>query len=115
MIFGGYRSVWLLTMFDLPVVTKQQRKEYAKFRKFLLGDGYVFMQYSVYGRHCPSEERAEVHVARLRAHLPPQGEVRVLKFTDKQFERMLRFYGPMKKKPEKPPEQLTLFQISPQS
>ncbi len=63
------------------------------FRKALLRDGFTQMQYSVYARHCPSKENAEVHVLRIERHLPPDGEVRVVTITDKQFERMQIFWG----------------------
>ena len=47
-IVSGYRFVWVITLFDLPVDTRQGRKEYAPFRKFLLKDGFLRMQFSVY-------------------------------------------------------------------
>lgn len=106
---SSYRSMWLVTMFDLPVDTKMARRHYAKFRKFLLEDGFMMLQFSVYGRHCPSEENAEVHCRRVRANLPPDGEVRLLSVTDRQFERMQIFYGKMRRKPEQTSAQLTLF------
>lgn len=96
-------------MFDLPTDTKQARRDYALFRKHLLSDGFMMMQYSVYMRHCPSRENAEVHIGRLKAYLPPDGEVRVITITDKQFERMLIFLGKMRKPPEDAPRQLDLF------
>ena len=101
--------MWVLTMFDLPVDTKKARKAYAEFRKKLLQDGFTRMQYSVYVRHCPSEENAAVHMARVERTVPPDGEVRILVFTDKQFERMRIFWGKMRKPPAPPPQQLELF------
>lgn len=109
MFISGYRCMWVLAMFDLPTDTKRARREYTLFRKFLLQDGFTQMQYSVYARHCPSKENAEVHMKRIGAHTPPDGEVRVLTFTDKQFERMLVFWGKMRKTPAKPPRQLEFF------
>ena len=46
---------------------------------------------------------------RIQAHLPPDGEVRVITITDKQFEGMLIFWGKVRKQPQRAPEQLTLF------
>ena len=80
-------------MFDLPVDTKEARRNYTEFRRFLLTDGFQQLQYSVYGRHCPSQENATVHIKRVERHLPPDGEVRVLQVTEKQFERMLIYFG----------------------
>ncbi len=109
MELSSYRAMWILTMFDLPVKTRKARRAYAQFRKFLLKDGFNKLQFSVYGRHTPSEENALVHIKRIEAHLPENGEVRILAVTAKQFERMRIFWGKMSKRPEKPSEQLTLF------
>ena len=96
-------------MFDLPVDTPAARKNYAQFRKFLLDDGFNLLQYSVYGRHCSSEENADVHLKRIERNVPPDGEVRVLTVTDKQFERMRIFWGKIRGSPTPPPGQLALF------
>jgi len=101
--------MWLIVMFDLPVDTKKARKQYTDFRKRLLKDGFARMQFSVYVRHCASEENAEVHSGRVGAFVPPEGEVRVLRITDKQYERMQIYWGRKRKVPEKPPAQLELF------
>ena len=101
--------MWVITMFDLPVDTSEARKAYSNFRKALLDDGFVMLQFSVYARHSPSEENAVVHEKRVKAFLPDDGEVRLLKITDKQFERMKVFYGKMRKATEKAPEQISFF------
>jgi CRISPR-associated protein Cas2 len=101
--------MWLVAMFDLPTDTKQARKQYTLFRKDLLKDGFSRMQYSVYIRHCASEENAAVHVGRVERSLPPDGEVRVMLITDKQFERMRVFWGKMRKPTEAAPQQLEMF------
>jgi CRISPR-associated protein Cas2 len=101
--------MWLIAMFDLPVDTKAARKAYAQFRKSLLKDGFTRMQFSVYARHCASEENTEVHIQRVQGFLPDDGEVRLLAITDKQFERMRVFWGKWRKAPEQTPLQLELF------
>ena len=101
--------MWVVAMFDLPTDTKKARREYALFRKHLLADGFAMLQYSVYARHCASKENMEVHVQRIHSHLPPDGEVRILPITDKQFERMQIFWGKQRRTPEKAPSQLQLF------
>ncbi len=101
--------MWIVVLFDLPVDTRQARKEYSRFRKKLLCDGFEMMQYSVYVRHSFSEENAHVHIQRVEKWIPPDGEVRVFTITDKQFERMRIFWGKRRKSPRKPPAQLELF------
>ena len=96
-------------MFDLPVDTKAARRAYTQFRKSLLMDGFTRMQFSVYTRHCPSEANAAVHIARVEANLPPNGEVRLITITDKQFERMRVFWGKRRRPPDPAPAQLELF------
>jgi CRISPR-associated protein Cas2 len=109
MIFGGLNSMWVIVLFDLPTDTPQARKQYTVFRKHLLEDGFIMMQYSVCMRHSASDENALVHIKRVKARLPPDGEVRIVKITDKQFGRIEVFYGKKRKKTEQPPEQLSLF------
>ena len=101
--------MWVFAMFDLPTDTPGARKAYTRFRKALIKDGFTMMQYSVYVRHCASEENALVHSDRVTGNLPPDGEVRILKITDKQYERMQIFWGKMRKPTEPPPRQLELF------
>ena len=109
MHLSGYRFMWLVVMFDLPVDTKKAKRNYVRFRKQLLRDGFTKMQFSIYTRHCTSPENADVHVQRVTGWVPDDGEVRVLTITDKQYERMRIFWGKRRQPPEKPPAQLMLF------
>lgn len=101
--------MWVIVMFDLPVDTKKARYEYGQFRKRLLTDGFQRMQFSVYVRACPSRENADVHVNRIQCDLPPDGEVRLLVVTDKQYERMMIFWGPKRQPNQNAVAQLQLF------
>ncbi len=101
--------MWVVAMFDLPVDTKKARRAYTDFVKRLRRDGFTRVQYSVYARHSSSKENAEVHVGRIKENLPPDGEVRIITITDKQFERMYVFWGKTRKPPEKAPCQLQFF------
>lgn len=109
MELSGYRWMWVIVMFDLPVDSKKARKAYAVFRKGLIRDGFMQMQYSVYLRHASSRENAEVHMRRVSEIVPADGEVRILTVTDKQFERMRVFWGKTRGIPEAAPPQLELF------
>lgn len=105
----GWRSMWVIAMFDLPVDTPKARKAYARFRKTLLEDGFTMMQYSVYSRHCASIDNAELHMKRMGEKVPASGEVRFLAITDRQFGR-IRIYVGKKRQPTPPsPSQLQLF------
>lgn len=108
-VSSGYRSMWIFAMFDLPVATKEDRRRYARFRKALLQRGFTMLQFSVYARHCASEEFAGGVRADVRAVLPPEGQVRVLSVTDRQFGKMEVYFGKKRRRTEDPPAQLMLF------
>lgn len=101
--------MWIFAMFDLPTDTAAARRAYREFREELLDDGFTMLQYSIYARHCPSEENAQVHEKRIKSFLPPDGEVRLLVVTDKQFERMKVFLGKLRGPTEKSPDQVSFF------
>lgn len=109
MFFGGLQTMWIIVLFDLPTGTKAARKEYSRFRKGLLNDGFTMMQYSVYIRHSSSDENAQVHAKRVKSQLPDDGEVRIVKITDKQFGKIEVYYGKTRKQTEKAPLQLQFF------
>lgn len=80
------RIMRMLVMFDLPNGSAAERRSYAQFRKFLLNDGYVMEQYSVYSRVTLSRDSAEAHLMRLKANLPLAGTITVLTLTERQYE-----------------------------
>ena len=101
--------MWLFAMFDLPVDKKESRREYTRFRKALLKQGFTMLQYSVYAHYVRSEEAEEVYRGRVKAALPSHGQVRLISVTDRQFEKMAVFVGKKREKVEDPPLQLMLF------
>lgn len=106
---SAFRPMWLMAMFDLPVEDKIDRRNYARFRKALLKDGFMMLQYSVYARYLPSEEAAEAHRRTVRVAVPPLGQVRIIAVTDHQFGKMEVFYGRKPRAPEEPQSQMLLF------
>ena len=101
--------MWLFAMFDLPVDTKQARREYTRFRKALLKQGFTMLQFSVYARYCPSEDASLAHRGHVNTFLPPDGQVRLLSVTDRQFGKMEVYFGKNRVPTEDPPAQLMLF------
>ena len=104
-----YRAVWLFTLFDLPVDTKRARRDYTRFRKGLMSEGFLMLQLSVYARYCASEEASQAYRSHIHGMLPPEGQVRLLSVTDRQFAKMEVFYGKTVQEPENAPQQLLLF------
>lgn len=104
-----YRILWVFVFFDLPTETKKNRKDAARFRKNLIQDGFAMMQFSIYVRHCNSRENADVHQRRVKAVLPPKGQVIMFCLTDKQFGMMEFYKGEVESKRPDTPQQLELF------
>jgi CRISPR-associated protein Cas2 len=106
---NAYRIMWVLVLFDLPTETKKERKAYTDFRKKLLADGFQMFQFSIYMRHCPSRENADVHIKRVKKFLPEKGHVGIFQFTDKQFGMIELFYGKKEQNASQPVQQLEMF------
>lgn len=105
---SGYRLMWLIVMFDLPVVEKADRKAATQFRNYLLDEGFSMGQFSVYYRLLSGKEATESLIKRLKKHLPEYGSVQMLSITDKQYENIHSFQG-KKRHDLDTPEQLYLF------
>ena len=78
----------VLLMFDMPTKTKKEQKHATKFRNNLIKLGYFMMQFSVYMRICKGLSSAKASINAVKMILPPQGNVRVLIITEKQFDAM---------------------------
>ncbi|MCD8297845.1 MAG: CRISPR-associated endonuclease Cas2 [Prevotella sp.] len=106
---NAYHIMWLFVFFDLPVTTKRERKIASDFRKNLLKDGFVMMQFSVYIRHCASHESLVVHKKRVKVIMPATGKVSLLAITDKQYGDIETIFGKTAKKEVRAPIQLEFF------
>lgn len=96
-------------MFDLPVLTKKERKAASDFRNFLLDKGFEMSQLSVYFRFCGSREKADAQVNSIRQRVPSSGKVSILFFTDYQFGQIVQIANRKPVKTPEKPEQLLLF------
>jgi CRISPR-associated protein Cas2 len=101
--------MWIVVMFDLPVVAKAERKAATDFRNTLLEMGFEMAQFSVYMRFCSSQGQIDTYCKRIEAALPEGGKVNVLTFTDKQYERIVSFVGKVRQPVKKSPDQFNLF------
>lgn len=100
----------MMVFFDLPVKEKSAQKAASKFRNFLIKDGYTMIQYSVYTRVCNGNDAVVTHKRRLNNNLPPNGSVRLLVITEKQYESMQILLGELKQADSSVAyEQLTLL------
>lgn len=88
MSIRGEKYLYIFVMFDLPVTTEKNRKDATQFRNFLLKDGYIMLQFSIYVRPILGEERYEKHINRLQKAIPHEGHIMCLRVTDFQFKNM---------------------------
>lgn len=75
-------------MFDLPVLTAGERKNYRQFRKFLIKSGFVMLQESVYAKLTLNATAAKTVIDNIRKNTPEKGLVQILTVTEKQFATM---------------------------
>ncbi|MCT1176477.1 CRISPR-associated endonuclease Cas2 [Pediococcus pentosaceus] len=78
----------LMIMFNLPVETAKQRKQYRQFRKSLINEGFLMIQYSVYVRVCVTKKSATLMENRIKTFLPENGTIQALTLTEKQYNDM---------------------------
>lgn len=101
--------MWIMALFDLPVLTKAERKQATDFRNMLLDEGFMMMQFSCYIRHANSKEQADALSTRIGARIPVGGKVDILLFTDKQYGMIKTYRGSTLIERTKKPDQLQLF------
>ena len=78
----------LILFFDLPMTTDYEKKVYTYFRKYLIKNGYLMMQFSVYCKIFPNREAAINHINVLRKSVPKQGQIRIMIVTEKQYSKI---------------------------
>ena len=83
----------MIVFFDLPVETQANRRAYTKFRKFLLMDGFIMVQKSVYSKVVLNGASANTAKTRVRNNKPPEGTVQIMVITEKQFQNIEYIIG----------------------
>ncbi len=83
----------IVVFFDLPTITSSDRREYTRFRKFLIKNGFVMVQESVYTRMVLNASVKDSVVNLLQKNKPPAGMVQALLVTEKQFSGMINICG----------------------
>lgn len=89
----GYRFMRMLIFFDLPVQTSKDRKEYRRFRNYLITNGFLMMQESVYVKLALNYSIVERMQANLKKNQPKKGLVQLLVITEKQYAKMDTLVG----------------------
>lgn len=89
----SYRYMRMILMFDMPVKTAEERKAYRKFRKFLINEGFIMHQFSVYSKLLLNNSANNALLERLKVNNPKKGSITLLTVTEKQFSRMIYLNG----------------------
>jgi CRISPR-associated protein Cas2 len=77
-----------MVFFDLPVQTSAERREYTRFRKHLIRNGFIMVQESVYAKLALNMSAAGAIMEAVRREKPPAGLVQMLVITENQYARM---------------------------
>ncbi|HQS03963.1 MAG TPA: CRISPR-associated endonuclease Cas2 [Halothiobacillus sp.] len=101
MSYETRRFMRLMVFFDLPTLTREDKRAYTLFRRFLIQDGYDMLQWSVYGRITNGTADLETHLKRLTENLPEKGSVRCLQISEKQYAQMRLLVGLQKPQEKK--------------
>lgn len=83
----------VLVMFDLPSVTRDEKKEYRKFRRFLIKSGFIMMQESIYTKLTLNQNQSASIEKLIYLNKPKKGLVQMLTITEKQFAKIRYIIG----------------------
>lgn len=78
----------VMVFFDLPIKTRKERRDYARFRRFLIKSGFYMMQESVYCKICLNGSGVRSMLEQLRINKPSKGIAQVLTVTERQYAKM---------------------------
>lgn len=92
----NYRYMRILLFFDLPVTTSADRHEYNVFHRYLIKNGFMMMQESVYCKLTLNASATQAVIANLYKNKPADGLVQVLTVTENQFARLEYILGDRK-------------------
>lgn len=77
-----------IVFFDLPNVYSKDRKNYIKFRKFLINEGFLMLQESAYSKLTLNSGQTKYLMERVRKNAPAKGIIQMLTVTEKQYSQI---------------------------
>ena len=89
----SFRFMRVMIFFDLPTETAKDRKIYSKFRKFLINEGFIMLQESVYAKLALNNSIVNSIKDKINKNRPPKGIVQLLVITEKQFSSIEYIVG----------------------
>lgn len=82
-----------IIFFDLPNISTNDKRNYQKFRKFLLKEGFIMIQESVYSKLVLNSQQGELLLQRIRRGAPKKGIIQALTITEKQYSKIEYIIG----------------------
>lgn len=87
------RVMRTMVFFDLPNVYLRDKKNYIKFRKYLINEGFIMMQESVYSKLVLNPQQSTLLINRIRKNAPKRGIIQVMTITEKQYSQIEYIIG----------------------
>lgn len=87
------RIVRTIVFFDLPNIYAKDRKNYSLFRKFLINEGFIMMQESVYTKIVLNSIQAELLTEKIKKNSPKKGIIQLMTMTEKQYSQIKYIIG----------------------
>lgn len=91
----NYRFMRIIVMFDLPMNSLEDQRNYTEFRKCLISNGFLMLQKSVYCKMSINLSKADSVIQTIRKSMPRKGLIQILVITEKQFSSMQTYVGKM--------------------
>lgn len=95
-MMSDYRFMRVILFFDLPMLSDAEIRRYTRFRKYLINNGYIMMQYSIYSKILLNRDVVKWHMNDLEKNLPPDGSVMTMTVTEKQYQSIKNLVGSKK-------------------
>lgn len=87
------RVMRTIVFFDLPNIYSKDKRNYLLFRKYLLSEGFIMMQESVYSKIVLNQQQSKFLLERLKRNAPKKGIIQVFTITEKQYSQIEYIIG----------------------
>lgn len=87
------RVMRTIVFFDLPNIYAKDKRNYLLFRKFLMNEGFIMMQESVYSKLVLNSQQSELLIQKIRKNAPKKGIIQLLTVTENQYAKIENIIG----------------------
>lgn len=82
-----------IIFFDLPNVYSIDKRNYNRFRKYLIKEGFIMLQESVYSKISLNNQQSDALIQRIKKNSPRKGVIQLLIITEKQYSNIQYILG----------------------